>query len=300
MAKIYGQLERAQLENRTSDTAASVAGLIWWNSVEGKVKLDDGTLVRAMLRNDDKLILGNSSTASDNLKLHRGASSVLQVLRGDDTTVEGTLGTTLGAIDAKIPAFVYASRPSAGNAGRMIWVSDRSAVMVDSGTAWVPVGSGGGGGSLSWVEDAASPLASVENNAQIYLFQSGLGQKLYALIRVPSGYVAGSQIKLKLTFYSGDSSGTALIQATSTLIRPGTTAMTSTANQYTSTNAAVSLSVGSVDVPQALDLDLSSTAGVINIAVAAGDLIKVELTRGTDTSALDLKVPVYGAEVSFS
>lgn len=167
------------------------------------------------------------------------------------------------------------------------------------GSSYLDAAGGGGGGSLEWVESTNAPTPSIDNNNQVYAFQSGLGQVLYALIKVPSSYAVGKPIKLKLDFYSPDSSGTALIQSVATLIRQGTDTMSSTANQRTSTNAAVTLGAGTVNIPQGLALDLSDTTGHINaVAVSPGDFIQVQLTRSTDTGASDLKVPVYGAEMT--
>lgn len=159
---------------------------------------------------------------------------------------------------------------------------------------------GGGGGSLEWVEDVNAPTPIVEFSNRVYQYQSGLGQGVYALIRVPTSYTVGNPIKLKFGVYSPDSSGTALMQTLATLIRSGTDAMSSTTNQRTSTNTAISLAVGTVNIPQAVVADLTDGSGRINlVAVNPGDFINVELFRGTDTGASDLKVPVYGAEVTF-
>ncbi len=162
--------------------------------------------------------------------------------------------------------------------------------------------SGGGGGSLAWIEDSDSPISITENHDQAYVFEDALTQQLYALVKVPSTYVAGNAIKLRTTFYSAITSGTALILAQATLIRTGTDAMTSTTNQRTTTNTAVTLSGGTASIPQSVILDISTSTGTINsVAVAAGDLIRVRLYRdtATDTAAGDVKVPVYGAEVTF-
>ena len=206
-----------------------------------------------------------------------------------------------GALEvAQLEWFTNAGKPSAANYFyRVIWVSDIKQVQVSDGTQWVSVGTGASG-SLSWVEGENSPIPALDSNIQIYAFSSGLSQKLYALIRVPSSYTAGNQIKIKLTFYSPDSSGTALISSVSTLIRPGTDVISSTTNQYSSANSAVTLSAPTVNIPQALSLNLTSSTGTVNsVSVSALDFLQVQLTRGTDTSTSDINVPVYGAEVSF-
>jgi hypothetical protein len=181
--------------------------------------------------------------------------------------------------------------------------SDGQTLIADSSqTAGIRWGSsGGGGGSLAWIESVDSPLSNIENNVQVYVFGNALSQKLYALIKVPATYTAGNPIKLKTYVYSSGTADTVLMQTVSTLIRSGTDAMSSTTNQRTSTNAAITLTAGSVDEPQLLDFDLSSTTGQINaVAVSPNDLILVQLVRGTDTSTEDSKVPVYGAEVTFA
>lgn len=160
---------------------------------------------------------------------------------------------------------------------------------------------GGGGGSLQWIEQGNSPTPNVENLVQNYLFASGLGQELYALVKVSEYYSPGRQIKMVGSFYSPDSSGTALLQTVATLIRPATDAITSTANQRTSTNSAVTLGAGTVDKPQKVTFDLTDASGQINsVAVSKGDLIIVKLTRGTDTATSDLRALVYGAEVTLT
>lgn len=173
-----------------------------------------------------------------------------------------------------------------------------------SGVKWANASGGvggGGGGSLQWIEDINAPLASIENKTRVYLFNAGSAQELHAAIRVPSSYQAGTQIKLLILWYSGDSSGTGLLQSVSTLIRTGVDQVTSTTNQRTSTNSAVALSVGTQNEPQAVELDLTSATGQINsVSVSAGDLIFVKLTRGTDTATGEIKFLPYAAEVKAS
>lgn len=168
------------------------------------------------------------------------------------------------------------------------------------GTFAVPAG-GGGGGSLRWVEDSGTPQAVTENHDIVYPFQSGLGQTIYARVKVPAAYVSGKQVNLRIPFYSPDSSGTALLQVTATLIRHGTDAITSTTNQHTSSNSALTLTSFTVNIPQSLVLDVTDSTGKINgVSISTDDLILLAVTRGSDTATSDLKVPVYSAEVTFS
>jgi hypothetical protein len=165
------------------------------------------------------------------------------------------------------------------------------------------IGGGGGGGSLQWIEAALAPISQIESNILSYFYQplSAGGQDLYALVRVPASYQAGKQVKMLVTPYSPENTGTMLIRAQATLIRPGTDAVSSTANQRTTTNTAVTLSAGTVNIPQSVVLDLSSTTGQINgVSLAAGHCIVTRLYRDTDTAANDVRVPVFGVEVTFN
>lgn len=203
---------------------------------------------------------------------------------------------------AQIEWFLNSGKPAASNYPyRVIWVTDQKVAQVSDGTNWVNLGGGGGGGGLEWLEDANAPIASIANNIQVFSFAATLGQSLYALLKVPNAYAGGTQIRLRLDFYSPDSSGDALMQTVATLVRQGTDLISSTTNQRTSTNSAVTLSGGTVNIPQAVTLDLTSSTGTINsVAVAAGDYIKIQLTRGTDTATSDLQVPKSGADVTFT
>lgn len=160
---------------------------------------------------------------------------------------------------------------------------------------------GGGGSSIIWEEQALAPTASWDNNVKLYLFEQGLTQYLYTVIRVPQSYTAGNQINLRALWYSAGTSNNALLQTLTTLIRSEVDAISSTTNQRTSTNAAVTLSAGTANEPQKTVFDLTDASGQVNsVAVSAGDLLIVRLTRGSDTSANDINFVANASEVTFS
>ena len=160
---------------------------------------------------------------------------------------------------------------------------------------------GGGGSSLLWSESANAPVKYFENNCDVYLYQNGEAQELYTAVRIPSSYSASSPVKLLIEWYCGDSSGNVLIRAQSTLIRAGTDAITSTTNQRTTTNSAATLSGGTVNIPQKVILDVTSTTGTVNsVAVSAGDLLIIRLYRDTDTATGDAKFVLGSGEMTFS
>lgn len=168
--------------------------------------------------------------------------------------------------------------------GNQIYIASLSKTLAAAITAG-DIGGGGGGGSVVWREGADAPVADFLNNFQIYKFGAGLSQKLYCAYKVPASYSAGKQIKLRMPFTSADTSGNVLFQTVATLIRDATDVISSTTNQRTSTNSAVTVSAGTVNEPQVVTFDLSSTIGEINsVAVAGNHIILVQFLRGTDTA----------------
>lgn len=162
-------------------------------------------------------------------------------------------------------------------------------------------GGGGGGGSLQWVENADSPTPLFEHQIEVYGFDAGLSQSLYTTLKVPNSYGTGSPILMRTEFYSSDSTGTVLFQTVSTLIRTGTDAISSLTNQHTSTNGAITLSGGTVNIPQAIVLDLTDGSGHINgIAVTQNDTLIVQLKRGTDSATGTARNMSFATEVSFT
>lgn len=142
MAKIYGQLEASALENLSSDPTVGVIGRFWWNTTDLQAKTDDGTTIRALIRNDQKMIFGNSGTANNNVRVNRAANSVLQFVLGGDTTAEGSLSTSVAQISARVENYATGSLPAFGNAGRLLYDSTLNYLKYDNGSAIVPIDSG--------------------------------------------------------------------------------------------------------------------------------------------------------------
>lgn len=147
---IYGQLENAQLENRASNYSSGVVGRVWLNTTDSKIYVErSSALIRSFLLNDDKLIVGNHATAANNVRIHRGANSRLQLVPGNDTTAEGTMGVTLAELAAICERYTDITKPAAsvGNAGRIIYLTDLNKFVYNTAAgAWADLVSGGGGG----------------------------------------------------------------------------------------------------------------------------------------------------------
>lgn len=160
-------------------------------------------------------------------------------------------------------------------------------------------GAGGGGGSLSWDEPpGTAPVKTSENGQDVYLFESGSSNSLVSFIKIPAGHLAANQISMAIGLYSPSASNTILLTTTTTLIRTGTDAVSSTTNQHVSTNSALTNTVADLFVTDSLDL--TDGSGQINgVDAEPGDLIKVEISRGTDTDTADIRFVPNATEVSF-
>jgi hypothetical protein len=139
---VYGQLKSAQLENRTTDHAAAVVGMCWWRTDLNQFRISDGTAVFNILSNNSQCIFGNHATAANNIRLHRGASEVLQLVLGNDVTAEGTLSTALGQLSVRAENYATVSLPAVGNAGRLAFDTSTSTLKYDTGITWQEVAAG--------------------------------------------------------------------------------------------------------------------------------------------------------------
>lgn len=195
------------------------------------------------------------------------------------------------------------SVPASPSAGQMALYFKNDGTLYKKTPAGVEtaVGSGGGGGSsVRWIEDVNPPVAVFEYNAQAYVFSDGLAQSLFAQVRVPSSYVAGTQINLLSLFYASGTSSTVLFRTEATLIRELNEAISSVANVYTSTAAAVTLAT-TANRLNPFTCDLTDASGLVNgVTVTAGDVLLVKLTRATGTSTLDATIPIDSSEVTFT
>lgn len=147
MPKFYDELQEVQLQSLTTaqETAVRLArvGGVWWNSDTSRVHVSEGTNAYAIFRNDAKFIVGNSGTASNNVRIYRSGASKLQFVKGDQTTAEGTVNnTSVAEICARAENYTGGGKPSAdaANAGRLIFNSTDGSIEYDNGGTWVQIG----------------------------------------------------------------------------------------------------------------------------------------------------------------
>lgn len=162
---------------------------------------------------------------------------------------------------------------------------------------------GGGGGGANWQPvSGAAPTPDFEYDERIWKFEQGALQALTLWVKVPSSYLAGSPISLKLNHYSPSSTLNYKFLSTATLVRKGIDAITTSTNQRVSSNSDVvnTLSNQLTEVTY----DLSSSLGVVGAqAVSPGDILKVVVQRvapaGSEDLA-DLRFIPSSTEISFT
>jgi len=235
-----------------------------------------------------------SGTDGKRVVIHNGTSQIL--------TFNHQSGSASAADRLKLPGSI-ALQVAIDSSVEFIYDTNQSRWVVKSAAG---SGSGGGsGGSLEWVEALSAPTIEVEYEAKAAHFTADGDQNLYTTIKVPTSYGTGSPVKLKLLFYSPDNSGNVFMRSQSTLIRTGTDAFNSTTNQRTSTNTEATLGAGTVDEPQYVELDLTSSIGEINaVAISPGDQIKVRLYRDTANESTPAtsaaRAQIYQSESTFT
>lgn len=222
---------------------------------------------------------------------------------GTATSAIGKLvlsGNTSGAItvapQAAAGTYNFNLPTTAGTAGQALLSGGGSGAPMTWGTA------GGGGSAVRWyATSGTAPSEGSTNGVQIWGFvaaQAGV-EILNGFVKVPASYIAGNPITVKVAVFSSATSNTILFSSTSYLITKDSTAITSTTNSRNSTNVALTNSATSAKYRQ-VDLDVSSSIGQINaVAIAAGDLIRVKVFRGTDTDTTTLFFVPDATEVTF-
>lgn len=194
------------------------------------------------------------------------------------------------------PALPAASKVRFYQKGGLMYV-------LDSAGTVTPVGSGGGGGGgANWYgAPSTSPVEDTENGEKVWMFDKANAgaQQVTLFVRVPLSYISGRQITAYLGHYSPSAANTILLKTTASLVRKDTDAVGSTANQRVSGNAALTNTVANM-YRQAV-CDLTDPTGHINgFAVSPGDMIRVDLIRGTDTDTADLRFLPSSTELKFS
>lgn len=214
-----------------------------------------------------------------------------------------------------IHAFTYANAAArlaatgmvVGDKGKIALQSDNNTYYVlqnHSPVTWREITSlGGGGGALEWRPGTSNPAPVEDNefNQKVWKFVAGDGQSLYALVQVPETYAVGAQLLLDLGFYSPSTSNNFQFSTIASLIRRDTDAAGSTANQRTSTPAALT-NTAPANRLRGLTFELTDATGAINgVPLSPGDQVEVELSRSAvDSDTDDVRMRPDSTSVRFA
>lgn len=149
-----------------------------------------------------------------------------------------------------------------------------------------------------------SPVEEFDTSSGAFVmrFPDGGTEKAVGFIKVPQGYVDGTQITLLAALYSPSTSNTIRLVSNSYLIEKDTDALSSTADLYSSTNPTLTNTTPANRYREA-SLDITDSNGMINgTAVTAGDSIRVEIQRdsSSDTDTADIRFVPDLSEVQYN
>ena len=147
-------------------------------------------------------------------------------IAGTETLTNKTLTTPLTDIIQMTQQSTPANPPAGSN--KIYPKSDEKFYVLTSGGIESQLGAGGGGGGISvvfWDGDQApvrNSFSATFGDLEAYEYNDSSNQFLRVMVRVSDSYAAGSQINLKLAFFTATGSGTMKFTITTYLVRPGT------------------------------------------------------------------------------
>lgn len=242
--------------------------------------------------------------------VYNSAANVVNTTFSDEVATIGTLvdpGELFGSLDGVPLGYINLECTNVAGAYKTIGsatdiienaVSGASRIFVFAG------GTGAGGGALGtsrveWTPlPGSAPVSDVESGIPVYLFEAAGSNKLVAFATVPEGHPPSRQINLQLALYSPSTSNNILMKCDTYLIRKDDDALDSTDNLHASTNTAITN--GSANVLRQATIDLTDAAGAVDsVPVEPGDVLRIELSRGTDTDTADIRVVPSLSDVRF-
>lgn len=189
--------------------------------------------------------------------------------------------------------------------GQLVFATDTKVMYQIVDSEIVPVGSGGGGSSFTWVKDTNGPVSEFIDGFKLESFDNISSQEIFAVLSVPSSYRAGKPIKLKGgKFFCASTSGNVFFKSEAALIN-ASTVLGSYPNTQASSNSQIAVPAVSNQLASIGDLDITDSIGKINaISVMPGDKIRIKIYRDTagETSGAseDAKIMLDAFEPTFS
>jgi hypothetical protein len=172
MAKIYGQLEKAQLEMLASDPSSPVEGMIYYNTTNKTIKLYQGSSWLTIADLSSSQTLTNKTiTGSVAANLVNGAATItLPSATGTIATLAGTEALTNKDIDGgtasntariTVPKGTFSLLNSLiRKEGTLCYATDQKKIYFDNGVSLSEVGSGSGGG-INYIKDSSAETGTM-------------------------------------------------------------------------------------------------------------------------------------------
>lgn len=140
---VYGQLLRAQLELLSSAPSSSLPGRVFHRTdlTVGEAYLDNGTLLKRFLLNDQGILVGTSGTAGTNVRVNRSGTGKLQFVLGSDSTAEASDSANVAQISSRIENYATGSIPAAASSrlGQLVYDTSLNVVKWCNGSTWVTI-----------------------------------------------------------------------------------------------------------------------------------------------------------------
>lgn len=147
--QVYGFLEKAQLENVSADLSNTLAGLIWFNTTDSRARFYDGGAIRSVVdENSTQTITGKTLTGNIIASFSPdGVQTITAPIISGALLVDQH---TLNYMD-----FLHQTTPAAPSVGgiRVYSKNDNQLYKLDSEGNEVPIGTGGGGLDIFFIED---------------------------------------------------------------------------------------------------------------------------------------------------
>lgn len=137
--QVYGVLEKAQLENVSSDLSNTLLGLVWYNTTDNKARFYDGA-VRSVVSEDGTQTLTNKTFSGGTIT---GAAISGGTVSGIDINLGVASDTNKIVLSQDTKTNLDALTREAGS---MYYATDEAKYYGDDGLNLVDLGSGGAGG----------------------------------------------------------------------------------------------------------------------------------------------------------
>lgn len=232
-------------------------------------------------------------------------SGMLLVLQ-NKTGVAVTINNNLGTVGKRILTGTGANIQLENDACLFLIYSPDTAV-------WQVVG-GSGSGSSGAVGGVTLDWSKNSDNASVTEYIDGIKfesfdkeslHEIYSIVTVPSGYILGSQIKLKNgQFFNLSTTGNVKFKTETTLIK-NDTVLGTYPNKHNSTNAEVTVNAVANTINSIGDIDLTDATGLINgVAIDVGMKLLIKLLRDntneTAPAVNDARLLINNFEITFS